>query len=357
MHDRMARTRLARHRDRARTVQDPRRLRRQGRRGAPIPERQARHARRQGPRGRAGSSAYFENDRWLTADQGGGKRDARRDRAGLGRRLRRCSRSRRRSAAGATLLVQPQDRADRPRATTKRDQHRDRRAPSPTTARSAGGARAVPPAHPDRRACRRTTSRVVVDSVVGQRADRSRRALPIRRREREPPSRYLKTPGRARCRSATAGATCGCTASVDGGAPADFIFDTGASVTVIDSAYAARHGLATEGEACRPGRGRHRRRARSRSSSRCGSTAPTATASRSRDQKVARALDQPLPRAVLLARLRRRARLRLHLALRDRDRLRPRDAHAPRSRRRFQYAGDGDGDPVHARRHHAGGQA
>ncbi len=35
--------------------------------------------------------------------------------------------------------------------------------------------------------------------------------------------------------------------SIDGGPPADFIFDTGASMTVLDSAYAARIGLKPEG--------------------------------------------------------------------------------------------------------------
>src|SRR5206468_1987218 len=35
--------------------------------------------------------------------------------------------------------------------------------------------------------------------------------------------------------------------SVNGGPPADFLYDTGASLTVIDSAYAAGIGLATEG--------------------------------------------------------------------------------------------------------------
>ena len=37
-------------------------------------------------------------------------------------------------------------------------------------------------------------------------------------------------------------------ASINGGPPADFIFDTGASITVIDSAYAAKIGLKTEGK-------------------------------------------------------------------------------------------------------------
>src|SRR5436190_683950 len=36
-------------------------------------------------------------------------------------------------------------------------------------------------------------------------------------------------------------------ASVDGGPPQDFLFDTGASVTMIDSAWAATHGLKTQG--------------------------------------------------------------------------------------------------------------
>ncbi len=37
-------------------------------------------------------------------------------------------------------------------------------------------------------------------------------------------------------------------ASVNGGEPADFLFDTGASITILDSTYAAKLGLATEGE-------------------------------------------------------------------------------------------------------------
>lgn len=36
-------------------------------------------------------------------------------------------------------------------------------------------------------------------------------------------------------------------ASIDGGPEEDFLFDTGASVTVLDSAFAATHGIATEG--------------------------------------------------------------------------------------------------------------
>lgn len=36
-------------------------------------------------------------------------------------------------------------------------------------------------------------------------------------------------------------------ASIDGGPEQDFLFDTGASITVLDSAFAASHGIATEG--------------------------------------------------------------------------------------------------------------
>ena len=36
-------------------------------------------------------------------------------------------------------------------------------------------------------------------------------------------------------------------ASINGGPPADFLFDTGASITILDSAYAAKMGIATEG--------------------------------------------------------------------------------------------------------------
>lgn len=48
-------------------------------------------------------------------------------------------------------------------------------------------------------------------------------------------------------------------ASVDGHPPAEFVLDTGASITVIDSAYAESIGLATEGELTGAGAGAHGR--------------------------------------------------------------------------------------------------
>jgi hypothetical protein len=59
--------------------------------------------------------------------------------------------------------------------------------------------------------------------------------------------RYLKTPGVARQPFEYQARHVWLRASVNGGPPADFIFDTGASITVIDSAYAAKIGLRTEG--------------------------------------------------------------------------------------------------------------
>ena len=59
--------------------------------------------------------------------------------------------------------------------------------------------------------------------------------------------RYLKSPGVARLPFEYSARHVWLRASVNGGAPADFLYDTGASLTVIDSAYAAAIGLATEG--------------------------------------------------------------------------------------------------------------
>src|SRR5262249_30922717 len=58
---------------------------------------------------------------------------------------------------------------------------------------------------------------------------------------------WLRTPGRARLRFEYASRHIWLRASVNGAPPADFLFDTGASLTVLDSAYANRIGLRTEG--------------------------------------------------------------------------------------------------------------
>jgi hypothetical protein len=59
---------------------------------------------------------------------------------------------------------------------------------------------------------------------------------------------YLKTPGTARIAMRYSAKHVWLRASVNGGPPADFLYDTGASITVIDSAYAAKIALASEGK-------------------------------------------------------------------------------------------------------------
>jgi hypothetical protein len=59
---------------------------------------------------------------------------------------------------------------------------------------------------------------------------------------------WLKQDGRARLPFRYIGRHVWLRASINGAPPADFLFDTGASITVIDSAYAAKLGLATEGK-------------------------------------------------------------------------------------------------------------
>ena len=59
--------------------------------------------------------------------------------------------------------------------------------------------------------------------------------------------RYLKAEGTARLPFEYRARHVWLEASVNDGPPEHFIFDTGASITVLDSAYAARIGLATEG--------------------------------------------------------------------------------------------------------------
>lgn len=59
--------------------------------------------------------------------------------------------------------------------------------------------------------------------------------------------RWLGTAGRARLPFEYRARHVWLKASVNGGPPQDFLFDTGASVTVLDSSWAAEHGIRTEG--------------------------------------------------------------------------------------------------------------
>lgn len=66
---------------------------------------------------------------------------------------------------------------------------------------------------------------------------------------------WLKTPGRAKFSFDYRARHVWLKASVDGGPPQDFIFDTGASLTVLDSAWAAKTGLKTQGSMAATGAG------------------------------------------------------------------------------------------------------
>ncbi len=59
--------------------------------------------------------------------------------------------------------------------------------------------------------------------------------------------RWLEDPGRARLPFDYRARHVWLKAGVNGGPPEDFLFDTGASVTVLDSSWAAEHGIKTEG--------------------------------------------------------------------------------------------------------------
>ena len=86
---------------------------------------------------------------------------------------------------------------------------------------------------------------VYVDSMrVNERIPAERWAPPA---EKASALRYLKSLGLARLPFEYSARHVWLKASVNGGPPADFLYDTGASLTVIDSAYAATIGLATEG--------------------------------------------------------------------------------------------------------------
>lgn len=64
----------------------------------------------------------------------------------------------------------------------------------------------------------------------------------------EEPVRWLRTPGTATIPFAYSGRHVWLRAAVNGQPAADFIYDTGASITVLDSAYAAGIGIATHGQ-------------------------------------------------------------------------------------------------------------
>jgi hypothetical protein len=201
----------------------------------------------------ARTSAYYENERWMTPDQGGGTvrvADTERDSSNDYTVLEVIPPGAKSAGPGesprhARRFYVNQKTGFIDRATTRRDQNEivsrfsDYR-PTP-------GGRLV--------AFRQLTQIVgmpandlllEVDSVqVNPDIPDSRFAFPSAAESR---TRWLETPGVARLPLRYSARHLWLTASVNGGEPVDFIYDTGASLTVIDSAFAARVGLATEGK-------------------------------------------------------------------------------------------------------------
>lgn len=189
----------------------------------------------------AKGSAYFESERWLAPDQGGGK-------VALGPAEK--------DSAGAYSVIEVTPPVGRPRkfyidrktglvsrATTKRDHVM--LITSYSDYRKVSGRQF---------AFRQLTQivdmpandlSVVVDSLV---------VNPVTPAEqfRVPGSesqaaRWLKTPGIAKLPIEYSAHHVWVKASVNGLPAADFLYDTGASITVIDSAYAVKIGLETQG--------------------------------------------------------------------------------------------------------------
>jgi hypothetical protein len=87
---------------------------------------------------------------------------------------------------------------------------------------------------------------ILVDSIaVNPTVDASRFRPPAPEANR---ITWLKTAGRAEAAFRYSARHVWVRASISGSEPADFLFDTGASITILDSTYAAKLGLATEGE-------------------------------------------------------------------------------------------------------------
>ncbi len=190
----------------------------------------------------AQTSAWFENDRWLEPDQGGGSitlagevKDSLGTRAVLevtppAGKPRRLEFDRK-----TGMLVRTVSKSDQRTVTTTESDFRPV-AGWMTAFKSVQGVEGAPA----------NTATVQAESVwVGE-------SIPDERFM--PPAgggaaiTWLKTPNVARLPFQYRGRHVWVRASVNGGPPADFVFDTGASITVIDSAYAAQIGLQSEGK-------------------------------------------------------------------------------------------------------------
>ena len=191
------------------------------------------------------AESYFENDRWLAIDQGGGKvavvtePEAGKDYTVL-EVTPPAGRQRRFWMNATTGLVD--------KSTSKQDQMQ-----LVSTFSDYRPAPASPGARP------RLMPYTQLTQIVGMPANDLKATMilfepnvTIDDAVFQPPAQteivtYLKTPGVAHLPFDYRNRHVWLRASVNGQPPADFIYDTGASVTVIDSAYAAKIGLVSEG--------------------------------------------------------------------------------------------------------------
>ena len=191
----------------------------------------------------AKASAYFDNDGWLLPDQGGGKVTlAGTDSLGTYDILEvtpPTGRARRFYVNRKTGLID--------RSTTRKDQMV--LVSTYTAHRPAGGLRMPFETLTQIEGMPANDLSEAVDSVqANAEVPDSRFRPPGPESQQGSRARYLKTPGKARLPFDYAMRHVWLKVSVNGAEPVDFIYDTGASVTVIDSGYAAKIGLKTEGK-------------------------------------------------------------------------------------------------------------
>jgi hypothetical protein len=187
------------------------------------------------------SSGWFENERWLESDQGGGTITRLPDATdSLGARTvlevtPPGSKPRRLEFDKKTgYLLRLITKSDQMTITTTNSDYRDVDGMMVAfkSVQEVAGAAA-------------NTATVTIDSLLLGDIPDSQFTPPA---ESVAPVTWLKTVGVARVPFEYHSRHLWIHASVNGGPPADFLFDTGASVTVIDSAYAARTGLKGVGE-------------------------------------------------------------------------------------------------------------
>jgi hypothetical protein len=189
----------------------------------------------------AKSSAWFENDRWLAPDQGGG-------------RVALAGEERDSSGSWTVLEVTPPaGRARRVyldprtgligRVVVKNDQMTISTALSDY--REVAGRRIAFRTLQQMAGMPANDVTLTLDSIwVNEEVPASRFAEPG---GAAVAVKYLKTPGLARLPFEYSAKHVWLRASVNGGPPADFLYDTGASASVLDSAYAASIGVRSEG--------------------------------------------------------------------------------------------------------------